>query len=154
MKTLVLLLALMTSLNAYSKHNYYQENCTFESLKGDIDLYKMNYWDGRHMLITSDLPGLDHYDQVWVPGEEGSGDDVINGSEAILFSVLSDTKAVKEPYDDGCWRGFTRSFDRRVRVESSVVKIQEILNLNPGDELTMKCRYEHLEVLGDACDKL
>lgn len=154
MKSLALIFTFALSANAFSKHNYYQETCAFESIKGEISLYKRNYWEGHHMLITSDFPGLDNYDEVWLPGAEGSDDDKINGQEAIIFTDVRDSKGVKEPYDDGCWQGFTKAFERKARVEHSNEKIRDILNIHAGDEITMKCGYEHLEVLGDACDKL
>lgn len=154
MKTLALLFTLALSTNAFSKHNYYQETCSFESIKGEINLYKRNYWEGSHMMITSDFPGLDNYDEVWLPGEEVADMDSINGEEAIVFTDVRDSNVVKEPFDDGCWQGFTKSFERKARVDHANQKIRDILNLNSGDELTMKCGYEHLEVLGDACDKL
>lgn len=155
MKSIFLMFLLTISSQAYSKHNWYEETCQFQSSKGEINLYKRDYWESMHMMITSDLPELDHYDQVYLPGSEGSKDDSINGDEVIIFSSdIVDSNEVKKPYDDGCWQGFTKHFDRKVKIDVAVDKIKEILNLKSGDELTMKCGYEHLEALGDACDKL
>jgi hypothetical protein len=154
MKTLALVFTLALSTNAFSKHNYYQENCSFESIKGEVHLYKRNYWEGSHMLITSDFPGIDPYNEVWMPGSEASDDDHIRGDEAMVFTDVKDGVVIKRPYNDGCWQGFTKTFERTVRVEIANQKIQEILHIYSGDELTMKCGYEHLEVLGDTCDSL
>jgi hypothetical protein len=154
MKIFFLMLLLSFSSQAFSKHNWYEETCQFQSVKGEINLYKRNYWEGMHLIITSDFPELDHYDEVYLPGSEGSKDDSVKGDEVIVFSSVEDSNEVKQPYNDGCWQGFTKHFDRKVKVEQSADKIKEILDIKSGDELTMKCGYEHLEMLGDACDKL
>lgn len=155
MKTMaVLFLSLTFSTQAFCIHNYFQETCSFETSKGEISLYKRNYWEGRHMMITSDLPDLDHYEEVYLPGDEAKDDDSIKGDEVMVFNTLNDSDIVTQDYDDGCWQGFNKTFVRHVKVESAAKKVKEILNISPGDELTMKCGYEHLVILGDACDKL
>lgn len=154
MKTLTALIVLTFSSQAFCIHNYFQETCSFETIKGEMSLYKRNYWEGSHMMITSDLPGLDQYDEVFMPGPEAKDDDSARGDEAIVFGTITDINIVREEYDDGCWQGFTKTFDRHVKVESSSEKIKDILSINSGDEFTMKCGYEHLVTLGGACDKL
>ncbi|MGZ3809901.1 MAG: hypothetical protein ACXVCE_17585, partial [Bacteriovorax sp.] len=118
MKTLFVLFLLSLSSQAFSKHNYYSETCTFDSIKGYISLYKRFYWEGFHSVITSDVPGLDTYSEVYLPGSEGGGDDAIKGDEAIVFSEAKDSNEVRKSYDDGCWQGFTASFDRSVKIKN------------------------------------
>lgn len=154
MKSLLFLLSLTFSTQAFCIHNYFDETCSFNSKKGEIFLYKREYWDGYHSVLNSDIPGLDDYPEVFLPGKEGTGDDKVTGDEAIIFSDVVDTNEKKEPYDDGCWKGFNATLDRKVKIEKIKSNVQNILEINSGDELTMKCSYEHLVVLGDACSYL
>lgn len=155
MKTLLLIFTLAFSSQAFSKHNYFQETCSFNSTKGEVGFYKTNYWDGFHSVMTGDLASdLGNDPEVYLPGEEGSGDDKITGQELIIFSDVKDSNEVQEPYDDGCWQGFTKTFDRTVRIQNIKSNVKELLKINSGDELTMKCSYEHLVVLGGACNEL
>jgi hypothetical protein len=145
---------LFFSGQAFSKHNYFNEYCSFESNKGEIGLHKSNYWDGYHMILNSEVPGIDNYPEVYLPGEEGSGEDPVNGNEAIVFSVLRDFNQETTPYDDGCWQGFTKKFERTVKVEHVSPSVSEILILKKQDELEIVCNYEHLVMTGDICDEL
>jgi hypothetical protein len=154
MKTFLFLIICSLSSPAFSMHNYFQETCAFDSSKGEIKLYKRDYWEGYHSIITSDIEGLDDYQEVFLPGNEGSGDDKVRGDEAMVFTNVSDKNLVKEPYDDGCWQGFNASFDRTVKVKTLKKDVQGILKINPGDALSMKCSYEHLVISGEHCDDL
>lgn len=151
MKTIIFLFCLFISSQAFSKHNYFDERCIFHSSKGDILLYKYRYWDGFHMVINSDLEGLDDYPDIFLPADEGSGDDIINGNEAIIFSDIKDSNIIKVPYNDGCWQGFTATLDRGIKIDAIKLNIQSILKLYPNDKLSLKCTYEHLILSGDYC---
>jgi hypothetical protein len=135
-------------------HNYYEETCVFTSKNEPVFLYKRNYWDGYHSVLRSDIPGLEDYPEVFLKGEEGSGEDKVKGDEAIVFSDVNDSNEDVVPYDDGCWRGFTKSFDRFVKIQSLRPDVQNILEMYSGDQINMKCSYDHLEILGDACGAL
>ncbi len=154
MKTLLLILTLAFSSQAFSKHNYFQEHCSFNSKRGENGLYKRDYWEGFHAVLTGDLPAeLGTEPEVYLPGKEGEGEDMITGAELIIFSDVVDSNEVTEPYDDGCWKGFNKTFDRTVKIQNIKQNAKEVFGIKPGDELTMKCGYEHL-VLGGACNEL
>ena len=156
MKIFLLLLIFMTfSTQAFSKHNYYDEYCQFDSPKGVITLYKRIYWLEHHMSLISDVPGLDNYPSVYLPGNEApDNDDPVNGEEVMTFSEISDFNKVTTPYDDGCWEGFTTKFERVVKIEDLKPIVTEAINFRKNDHLQMKCNYEHLEISGDKCDEL
>lgn len=155
MKIIILALSFLFSAQVFSKHNYYNQYCRFDSIQGEISLYKMFYFEGHHMTLISDAPGLDDYPEVYMPGEESEGSaDSIEGGESMVFTVLKDINVQNESYDDGCWQGFIRKFERIVKIESLTPPVSEILNLKADDEIHMYCNYEHLVISGDKCDEI
>lgn len=155
MKALFFIIFLSSSSHAFSKHNYYNEYCQFDTIQGEVNLHKSHYWLGHHIILISDLPGIDDYPEVYLPGSEASVDiNPTNGKEAIVFSTLSDFNVETTPYDDGCWQGFTARFERTVKIKDLKPAVSGILSLKKNDELNLKCNYEHLVMMGDKCDEL
>ncbi len=153
MKISLIFFFLLLSAPAFSMRNYFSETCHIDTKKDDIALYKYDYWDGYHSILNSDIPGIDNYPEVYLPGSEGSGDDKVTGKEVIVFSNVTDTNVTQTPYDDGCWKGYNMAFDRTAKIVNASSDIQKFLNFHPGDLITMKCSYEHLVIMGDACNQ-
>ncbi len=154
MKLFFLFTFLIFSTQAFSENNSYNEYCQFDSPKGEVIFHKRIYWSGNHMVLMSDIPGIDDYPSVYLHGSEVRDyDDPVNGEEVMVFSLINDFNKVILPYDDGCWQGFTAEFERAVKIEDLKPIITKVLNFKKNDQLQLKCSYEHLEISGDRCDE-
>jgi hypothetical protein len=151
MRVLVFISLCFLSSTAFAKRNYFRETCTFSTPKGIVAFHKDPYFDGYHMSVSSNVPGIEYNLEVYLPGGEAAPGDKASGNEAIIFKDTVDANLRMEKYDDGCWQGAYYYFNRTSTIEKIQPAMASILNLKSEDKVSMECHYEELMIRGDSC---
>lgn len=154
MKLTIVILSMLFSTQAFSQKNYYTERCHFDSIQGEMSLYKQYYWEGHHMTLISDVEGIDNYPSIYLktPETRGGEIDPITGQEVMVLSIVRELKKMVVPYSDGCWEGHNTELERMIKIDEITPHGQDILGLQKGEEFKLKCFYEHLEMTDRPCD--
>lgn len=154
MKLTAVILSMLFSTQVFSQKNYFTERCHFNSIQGEMSLYKKYYWEGHHMTLISDVEGIDDYPSVYLKTPEASEAEIdpVTGHEVMVLSIVRELKKIVVPYSDGCWNGQNTELDRMVKIDEIIPHAEDILGMKKGDELQLKCFYEHLEMTDRPCD--